>query len=83
MLQAFLGYQLKNWTIKTDAAGDAPCQTLIIAEFWLHDSPDPLPDRPIPPVLPSITRLSVDGVKAEQYVISDPIPLIFGGRWDI
>jgi hypothetical protein len=61
MLSTSLSQQLLQWKIKTDAHGEELCQTLVIAEFGLNDSPDPPSERPVaPPPPPGILRLSVD-----------------------
>jgi hypothetical protein len=72
MLSRSVSDQLKKWTVKTNATGDALCQTLIIVDFRLQD-----PDRPneyTPPAPPpGVIRISITG---ELLVLSDP-----GGEW--
>jgi hypothetical protein len=69
MLDSAMSEQIKSWILKTDAHGEQLCVTLVIAEFRLQDSPDPLPDRQKIPDIPSILRLSID---VEAVMLSDP-----------
>jgi hypothetical protein len=46
LLADSVGKQLMQWTIKTDASGDEPCQTLVIAEFRILDDRNVLKDPP-------------------------------------
>jgi hypothetical protein len=61
MLSSWTADQLKGWTVKTDASGEAFCETIVISDFRLYDKYDPVPVRPTQPALPSIFRISVDG----------------------
>ena len=69
MLSNSLGEQMGKWSIKTDATGEGLCQSLVIADFRLHDSSDPVPIRPTFPAISSILRLSADG---ETFCLCDP-----------
>jgi hypothetical protein len=70
MLRTQLSDQLMKWTVvKTDAHGEELCETLVIANFELHDSTNPSIDKPLPPDGPSILRLSAND---EWFIISDP-----------
>jgi hypothetical protein len=69
MLSNAMGEQMKGWTIRTDASGNELCQTLVIADFRLHDPPYPTKDGPAVILQPSVLRLSVE---AEGLIISDP-----------
>lgn len=76
LLSNLLTAQLIEWTVKTNVPGDELCQTLVIAEFRLHDS-YAAPPVPVPqPEPPSILRLlaEADPIPTEV-VISDPGPL--------
>src|SRR5579871_6391114 len=57
MLSDSLNRQLKEWTFNTNAKGDEPCQTLIIAEFSLDDSSGMSSPKEIDVTIPSILRL--------------------------
>jgi hypothetical protein len=37
ILLAWLTDELPNWTVRTNASGDEPCQTLVIATFTLQE----------------------------------------------
>jgi hypothetical protein len=69
MLSGWVGEQLSRWTIKTDASGEGLCQSLVIADFRLHASDEPIQERRETNAFPSILRLSIDG---EVYIISCP-----------
>lgn len=70
MLRASLSDQLLKWpAVRTDAPGSELCETLVIADFRLHDSSQPTPQRPTVPEIQSILRLSVD---SEIVCLCDP-----------
>jgi len=69
MLSTSLSEQMGKWTVRTDATGEGLCQSLVIADFRLHDSSDPVPIRPTFPAISSILRLSADG---ETFCLCDP-----------
>jgi hypothetical protein len=77
MLSASLTSQLLNWTVKTNAAGDEQCVTLIIAEFRFHDPDEPSRLQLQGPVAPGILRVSVE---SEVLIISDPAGTISNGN---
>ncbi|MFZ0305664.1 MAG: energy transducer TonB [Terracidiphilus sp.] len=68
MLSQAVRSQLMKWTVKTDASGDAPCQTLVIIDFQLEDPDHPVEQIPPTPP-PGVLRISVTG---ELLIISDP-----------
>jgi hypothetical protein len=59
--------QMKNWHLTTDAAGDEPCQSLILVRYMIHFE-DPPPTENLP-TTPGMLQISVD---APVLVISDP-----------
>jgi hypothetical protein len=68
--------QLSDWTVKTDARGDELYETLVIAEFRIHQSYDFVPAIRPQPNLAGILRLSVEVESVPiDVVISDPAPL--------
>jgi hypothetical protein len=69
MLSDAISSQIRKWSIKTDSSGDLSCETLVVADFRLHDSSDPTTERASSPVEPSILRLSID---AEKLCLCDP-----------
>jgi hypothetical protein len=71
MLAKFTVAQIKDWHMKTNAAGEDLCQSLVIVEF--HIGSDVAP--PVTPPQPgSIVRLSVETQPLILYSISDPAP---------
>lgn len=53
---------LMKWRVKTDATGDAPCQTLVIADFKIADpGADATSPPPTPP--PGVLRVSVTALQ--------------------
>ncbi|MDE3162420.1 MAG: hypothetical protein KGL64_04090 [Acidobacteriota bacterium] len=66
LLSRSLTDQLMKWRVKTDAQGDAPCVTLVIADFSFSDSSPPTKLAPTPP---SIFRIAIE---AQILIISDP-----------
>ena len=72
MLSRSLRDELMGWTVRTDAAGDEPCETLVIAEFSFSDSGNP---ARLDKAVPSILRIAV---QAEILIISDPAGQLSG-----
>ena len=77
LLSTSMTNQLLNWTVKTDAAGDEQCMTLIIAEFRFHDPDEPSRTPPQGPGAPGILRVSVE---SEMLIISDPAGTLSAGN---
>jgi hypothetical protein len=69
MLRQSVIDQAMKWMLKTDAAGSAPCETLVIANFRLHDPSEPAQERRESNDPPQILRLTIDGA---WMVLSDP-----------
>jgi len=59
MLAASLEDQMKEWIIRTSASGDAPCTTLVIADFTLDDTSGEARNTPIDVSIRSILQLKV------------------------
>ena len=77
LLSDSLGGQLKGWTIKSDATGDLPCRSLVIATFLMDDSEPAESSAKIKYEAGSVLRLSVDSLPPPplDVSISDPEPL--------
>jgi hypothetical protein len=69
MLSQAVSRQLMDWTVKTNAVGDALCETLVITDFKFSDLADSGTPAEKVSAPPGILRLSVE---AEILVISDP-----------
>jgi hypothetical protein len=59
LLANLLERQMKSWTIRTNARGNALCQTLVVAVFDLDSYGQYFAESAINPAAPSVFRLSV------------------------
>jgi len=76
LLSDNLARQLMDWNVKTDAAGDQLCVTLVIAKFTMLDTNQNPPEEPALAAEPSILRLHVEtSPLVLDTVVSDPAPL--------
>lgn len=73
MLSEGLEKQMRDWTIQTSATGDAPCVTLVVADFTLDDTAGQSTARPIDVSVSSMLHLRVS---AAPLIISDPFNLV-------
>ncbi len=68
MLSTYLSSAMMKWIVKTDAVGDQPCETLVIAKFTLHDPTGRGPEEFRFIAEGSILQLSISRQFAEQFV---------------
>lgn len=80
LLTESLASQIKEWTLKTDAPGEEPCQTLVVADFRLIDGYSQYAERHAKPVAPSVLEINVE-VEPEPIVIENLDPLTRGTRF--
>jgi hypothetical protein len=64
--------QIKNWHLTTDAAGDEPCQSLVLVRYRIYNNDEPPPNESLP-ITPGMLQISVD---SPVLVISDPVVTI-------
>ncbi|HKF48598.1 MAG TPA: hypothetical protein VKB38_14675 [Terracidiphilus sp.] len=69
MLSEGLEKQMRDWTIQTSATGDAPCVTLVVADFVLDENAGQSTSKPIDLSVSSMLQLRVS---AAPLIISDP-----------
>ena len=66
----------KRWTIHTDATGEAPCQTLVIAKYILANDGVEYYNKPIQQVAPSVFEVSpeanIEPISVEIEIV-DPV----------
>lgn len=76
LLSDTLADQLMDWTMRTDASGDQPCVTLVIAKFTMAGLGQQSPGEATIEGLPSILRLSAEAEPMTiDVVIEDPAPI--------
>jgi hypothetical protein len=77
LLSDSLGGQLSGWTINSDALGNEPCRSLVIATFLMDESGPADPSTGIKYEAGSVLRLSVNTFPPPplDVSISDPAPL--------
>jgi hypothetical protein len=68
MLKIAARDQMSKWSLKTDALGDEPCESLVIVDFSFSNI-ESSPNIPNPPPPPGILRITVE---AEVLILSDP-----------
>jgi hypothetical protein len=75
LLTESLATQIKEWTLKTEASGDEPCQALVLAHFRFIEELSQSTDKPAKPVVPSIYEITVEA-ETEPIVMEnfDPFP---------
>jgi hypothetical protein len=73
MLVAGLESQMKEWTIKTNARGDEPCVSLVIADFKIDDAAGESKPKPVDVSTPSMLRLGVSG---STPCLCDPVGIL-------
>jgi len=69
MLSKGLEDQMRRWTISTVATGDAPCMTLVIADFKLDERSGDSTAQPMDVSVSSIVHMQVS---TAPLIISDP-----------
>jgi hypothetical protein len=78
MLSSALEKQVKDWSLETNAIGTEACESLVIADFRLVDSPETSETSEVDLSVPSILRLNV---QSAPVLLIDPAAEV--GRWPI
>lgn len=76
LLATSVNGQMKSWTLRTEAKGTEPCQSLLVITFTLGNSES---EKRSTTVIPGLYRMSLN---ANAIVLSDPAFSISTSHWN-